>query len=104
MRRCASFISPGDLRLAKDDGHDLASIASPRFAWHGRRRPRDLRARFPGLHAALRLIHQSIKVAKLRRLQNELIFHADDGGEESADQNAARYPQRPLILSDKWDF
>jgi hypothetical protein len=81
------------LQLHRHDLHGTAGGGRATFAQAFRR-----------LHAALRLIHQSIKVAKLRRLQSELMFHADDGGDESADQNAARYPQRPLILSDKWDF
>ena len=56
------------------------------------------------LRAALRLMHRGITAAKTRRLQNELMCHAGDDDEQSADQTIAKFPQRPLILGDKWDF
>jgi hypothetical protein len=52
--------------------------------------------------AALRLMHRAIIIAKTRRLERELVRHADDRAIEPVD--ATRYPQRPLILGDKWDF
>jgi hypothetical protein len=60
--------------------------------------------------AALRIIHQGIVTAKARRLQRELMFHAGprhDGSRQpntEPNQDAAKFPQRPLILGDKWDF
>ena len=64
--------------------------------------------------AIFKIVHQAIVTAKTRRLQRELMFHAglrDDQsfqprGHESydADTDGAKFPQRPLILGDKWDF
>lgn len=39
---------------------------------------------------ALKLVHAAIVTAKTRRVQRELMLH--------------KFPQRPLILDDKWDF
>jgi hypothetical protein len=58
--------------------------------------------------AACRLMHRGIVAAKMRRLHSEPAFHTAYAGEESSEPpaggDAAKYPQRPLILSDKWDF
>jgi hypothetical protein len=62
--------------------------------------------------AALTMIHQAIVAAKLRRVQRELIFHAGSHDEWSRSkwregrgsvQDIRDFPQRPLILGDKWD-
>ena len=62
--------------------------------------------------AALTTIHQAIVAAKMRRVQRELMFHAGSHGEWSrskwreergADRDVRDFPQRPLILGDKWD-
>ena len=60
---------------------------------------------------ALRRLHRAIAAAKLRRIRNELMLHrrayhwaqtpAPAGLEEN---DTAKYPQRPLVLGDKWDF
>lgn len=50
------------------------------------------------LRDALRMIHHAIVAAKLRRLRSELMFHPH------AEADAAKFPQHPLILGDKWDF
>jgi hypothetical protein len=44
--------------------------------------------------AALTMIHRAIVAAKLRRVQRELTFHT---------RELRDFPQRPLILGDKWD-
>ena len=53
-------------------------------------------------------MHRAIVDAKLRRLENEPTFdfgYADDLPEEPfVDATGAKYPQRPLVLGDKWDF
>jgi hypothetical protein len=64
--------------------------------------------------AAFNIIHQAIVTAKMRRLQRELMFHTgscDDWSlqpnayaSHDLDKDAAKFPQRPLILGDKWDF
>ena len=42
--------------------------------------------------------------AKLERIENELILRRGYCDELPLRHDAVRYPQRPLILSDKWDF
>jgi hypothetical protein len=59
---------------------------------------------FRRMRAIFRLMHHAIVVAKMRRLQSELMFHRGFESDGSAGQDAGRYPQRPLILGDKWDF
>ena len=61
---------------------------------------------------AFKMIHRAIAAAKIRRLRNELMLHADsyenwahaDRHEGSAEKDGTKFPQRPLILGDKWDF
>lgn len=52
--------------------------------------------------AACRIIHRAIVTAKTRRLQRERIFNTHES--RDPDSDAAKGPQQPLILSDKWDF
>jgi hypothetical protein len=60
------------------------------------------------LAATLKTIHEAIVTAKTRRLQRELMFHADLGDESLdeplGEQDIKKIPQRPMILGDKWDF
>jgi hypothetical protein len=56
------------------------------------------------LRAAFRIMHHAIVTARLRRLEGEWMFHGPHGEEPSADHDAAKFPQRPLVLDDKWDF
>jgi len=64
------------------------------------------------LAAALRTIHEAIVAAKTRRLQRELMFHADPGDEALDiashkpldEQDVRKIPRQPTILGDKWDF
>ena len=53
---------------------------------------------------AFRIFHRAIVRAKLRRLRSELLFRPDYNEMLSPEQDATRFPQRPLILGDKWDF
>jgi len=62
--------------------------------------------------AVLTMIHQAILAAKMRRVRRELIFHAGSHDEWSrskwregrgSDRDVRDFPQRPLILGDKWD-
>lgn len=54
----------------------------------------------------MQLTHRLITVAKLCRLRGELICHAGVKVEGYAKPlaDAARWPQPPMILGDKWDF
>jgi hypothetical protein len=56
--------------------------------------------------AALKTMHRAIVAAKLRRMRNELMLHRTtptDSGRH-AEFDAAQFPQRPAVLSEKWDF
>jgi hypothetical protein len=64
------------------------------------------------VHATLTTIHQAIVAAKMRRVRRELILHAGSHDEWSrskwreghgSDHELTDFPQRPLILDDKWD-
>ncbi|HWZ38111.1 MAG TPA: hypothetical protein VNY08_07420 [Bradyrhizobium sp.] len=54
--------------------------------------------------AAFRTFHRAIVRAKLRRLRTELLLRPDYNEMFSPEQDASKFPQRPLILGDKWDF
>jgi hypothetical protein len=56
------------------------------------------------LNVAFKTMHQAIVAAKLERLESELVVRRGYGGDRPSDRDALRYPQRPLLLSDKWDF
>jgi hypothetical protein len=60
------------------------------------------------LVAALKAIHEAIVAAKTRRLQRELMLHADLEdewlGENLGERDVRKIPRRPMILGDKWDF
>ena len=64
------------------------------------------------LRSALRIIHRQIAAAKIHRLRNELMLHADTyadwakphGLAGDAGKDVRHYPQRPLALGDKWDL
>ena len=54
------------------------------------------------ISAALKMMHRAIVTAKLRRLRNELMLHRND--QARAQFNVSQFPQRPMMLGDKWDF
>ncbi len=63
------------------------------------------------MSTALHVVHNAIIAAKTRRVQRELMFRAGSHDEWSQPGSSGReehldvrdFPQRPLILSDKWD-
>jgi hypothetical protein len=64
------------------------------------------------VRTALITIHEAIVAAKMRRIHRELMFHAGFHDECSRskwregsdpDHELRDFPQRPLILGDKWD-
>ena len=65
---------------------------------------RRLKRALKRMRAALRLMHRAIIVAKTRRWRSELMFHAGERDDVSTMDDATRYPRRPLIFGDKWDF
>ncbi|MBR0752300.1 hypothetical protein JQ604_08895 [Bradyrhizobium jicamae] len=65
------------------------------------------------LGATLRMIHRAIAAAKIRRLRNELRWHAasqrdgaltGDRRLANAGQDAESYPRQPVVLGEKWDY
>jgi hypothetical protein len=75
--------------------------------WHARRAIGRTRA-------ALQIMHRAMVAAKMHRIERELMFQ--NGGcdrwfcepeaqpSHPADKDAVKFPQRPLLLGDKWDF
>lgn len=62
---------------------------------------------FARLRAACQFTHRAIMDAKVRRLENELMssgWDEQECGEQRGRDHIASYPQRPLVLGDKWDF
>ena len=60
---------------------------------------------FKWIRNAFSALHQAILTAKLRRLRSELLFRHDYSEMmPPPEQDAAKFPQRPLVLGDKWDF
>jgi len=79
--------------------------------WKQSGRNRSLVVRLPRRAKSLfRIIHRWITAAKLRRLRNELLFRAsyrDHWAEPYAPDHPEKSlgaPQRPHILSEKWDY
>jgi hypothetical protein len=63
------------------------------------------------ISGASRTLHQAIMSAKLRRLQSELWYrHAYSDflpprhEASPRDPDLKKFPQRPLVLDEKWDF
>jgi hypothetical protein len=62
--------------------------------------------------AALDILHRAIVTAKTRRLRREMMLYADTPDEmlspdalgSGADRDLLKFPQRPLILGEKWDY
>jgi hypothetical protein len=73
------------IHLHPDELKDFGSVATRAFGW-------------------LKTMHQAIVTAKLERLENELVLRRGYSENLASDRDAVRYPQRPLVLSDKWDF
>jgi hypothetical protein len=71
------------------DGLTAGSAISRAFVWLG---------------AAFTAMHQAIVTAKLERLEHELVVRRGYGDDGLVCHEAARYPQRPLVLGEKWDF
>ncbi len=59
---------------------------------------------FRRIGTVFRLLHRSIVRAKLQRLHNELLFRRDYSEMLPLEDDATKFPQRPLVLGDKWDF
>jgi hypothetical protein len=93
-----------------------AASRSPIASWwrkfEGRRRALTRRA-VGCTGAVFKIIHQAIMIAKVRRLHRELMLQSalrdewplrPDPDQHDPDKGAAKFPQQPLIIGDKWDF
>jgi len=80
------------------------------YRLHSEDEDRDPTVRGDRAHGTLRraawLARRAIIAVKLRRLSGELIGHAGVSVDGAATPvvDAARWPQAPLILGDKWEF
>jgi hypothetical protein len=54
------------------------------------------------ISAALKAMHCAIVTARLHRLRHELMLHRS--ARTRVEFDAAKFPQRPMALGDKWDF
>jgi hypothetical protein len=85
----------------RDPRHGLAGASRSRIAspWQAlaRRMGAFARRATGRTGAALKILHRAIVTAKTRRLERELTFHAGS-------HDAAKFPQLPLILGEKWDL
>jgi hypothetical protein len=59
---------------------------------------------FRRIGVVFKLLHRGIVRAKLRRLRSELLFRRDYSEMLPLDDDMTKFPQRPLVLGDKWDF
>ena len=61
---------------------------------------------FRGIAAALGTLHRSIVSAKLRHGESAMLLWEDykEMLPAKGEQDTAKFPLRPLILGDKWDF
>jgi hypothetical protein len=99
-------------RFADLTGAIHSRMVPPSRQIHVRRLRRLARHAVSRIGAVLGMLHQAIVTAKTRRLAHELMFRPDAydewfrGSDREPDlgKDAAKLPQRPLILGDKWDF
>jgi len=74
---------------------------------HGleRRDTTSIRKAFRRAGTVLTIFHRAIVRAKLRRLPSEWLLRKDYTDMLPPEpQDVTKFPQRPLILGDKWDF
>jgi hypothetical protein len=69
-----------------------------------RENPLPISRLFKRIGAAFKLLHRGIVSAKLRRVRTEMLFRPDYDEMFEPERDASKFPQRPLILGDKWDF
>jgi hypothetical protein len=61
---------------------------------------------FKRIATVFAVLHRSIVRAKLRHRHGGMLFEKDCGEMLSLEpqQDTGKFPQRPLVLGDKWDF
>jgi hypothetical protein len=94
----------GASRSARPSSWQMFAISLRRHAWWALRRA----------GAALKIMHHAAIAARMRRVERELMFQngsydrwfyqPDAPQNQTSDKDAVKFPQRPLLLGDKWDF
>jgi hypothetical protein len=89
-----------------------ASRSAQSSSWHSLRR--HARRAIGRTGAALRIMHQAVIAGRMRRVERELMFHngsydrwfsePETQQSHASGKDLANFPQRPLLLGDKWDF
>ena len=61
---------------------------------------------FRHIGATLRAFHRAVVETKLRRAENHLLLRNDYNEMlwMESEQDVSKFPQRPTVLGDKWDF
>jgi hypothetical protein len=101
----------------ENETRDLTGVSPSPAAFRARKMPS---RRWRGLArravrrtiAALDILHRAIVTAKTRRLRREMVLYADTPDEmlspaapgTGSDRDLLKFPQRPLILGEKWDY
>jgi hypothetical protein len=93
---CAGVFEESKMTLLHQHHDDLSGLARQNTFWIQKAARR--------VSAAFRLLHRGIVRAKLRRLHSELLFRPDYNEIFPPEKDATKWPQRPMILGDKWDF
>jgi hypothetical protein len=99
---------------SENDIRDLTGV-NPFAAAFKTRKARPMRWRtlarraFRRTSAAIEILHQAIVIAKTRRLRHEMLLYIGpraprDPQSHSLNQDLLKFPQRPLILGEKWDY
>jgi hypothetical protein len=97
-----------DLTGASQSGRpsswQMLATSLRRHAWRALRRT----------GATLKIMHEAAITARMRRVERELMFQngsydrwfceSDAPQSQPSDKDAVKFPQRPLLLGDKWDF
>jgi len=100
----------------EDQFRDLAGASRSSSSWQmfPKSLRRHARRALGRIGAALTIMHQAVITARMRRIERELIFqngsydrwfcepHAPQS--QASDSDAVKFPQRPMLLGDKWDF
>ncbi len=69
-----------------------------------RENPLSLSRLFRRVGAAFKMLHRGIVSAKLRRARTEMLLRPDCDEMFDRAHDASKFPRRPLILDDKWNF
>ena len=69
-----------------------------------RERPLSISRIFRRIGVVFKMLHRGIVSAKPSGVRTEMLFRPDYDEMFEREHDAGKFPQRPLILADKWDF